>query len=116
MADIYFPYFSSPKNPTKITSEDTLLRSPMEAGYTLLRKRYTRTRKTYDFSWDFGEDEAFEFINFYDTTLNGGSLDFWIDITIGQTRINKKVYFAKVPEIMYNGIGTWEITCSFMEV
>lgn len=116
MAEIYFPYFSSPKPPIKIITEDNLLRSPTEAGYVLLRPRYTRARKTYEMKWEFGEDEAFDFLNFYDNTSNMGSLSFWIDINIGATRINKKVTFAKVPDVVYNGIGTWEISCSFVEV
>lgn len=116
MAEIYFPYFSSPKPSIKIVTEDNLLRSPTEAGYVLLRPRYSKVRKTYEFKWDFNESEVFEFVEFYDVITNNGSLAFWIDINIDKARINKKVYFAKIPDIVYNGIGAWEISCSFTEV
>ena len=116
MAEIYFPYFSSPKPSIKIIAEDNLLRSPTEAGYVLLRPRYSRVRKTYEIKWDFNKDEVFEFVEFYDNTTDSGSSAFWIDITIDTTRINKKVYFAKVPDVVYNGIGAWEVSCSFTEV
>ena len=117
MADLYFPELSSFKTPVKISSEDIMLRSPTDAGYVLTRPRFTRARKTYEFSWDLNDDEIFNFMNFYDRDVNYGSSSFWIDFYLNNTtRINCKVLFASPPDVTYSGIGTWGLTCKFTEL
>lgn len=113
---LYFPELTSFKTPVTISPEDIMLKSPTEAGYIITRPRFTKARKDYQFSWDLNEEEIFTFLNFYDTDCFYGTKPFWIDFYLNEHRINAYVMFASVPEIVYNGIGTWEVKCKFKEL
>lgn len=118
MSDIRFPAgISAPKPPIKITPEDIVLKSPTESGFTILRPRFTRARRTFEVNWDLRGEELQTFWTFYSTTLSNGTSPFYITLTMGSIVFTDLyVYFAVIPLVSYEGIDTWTIECVFMEV
>ena len=105
--------------------EKNTIESPVEDGYVISRPRYTRVRRTYTVKWDGVNSDYANIDNFYRITTSGGSLPFFITLNFAKTdnleanaqiSTNVQVRFTEPPKITYQGMGVWEIRCSFMEV
>lgn len=94
--------------------EDGVIRSQPDAGPTMSRPRYTKTRVMPKLSIWVGVDEYKEFFNFYNNTIMQGCLPFdWVKPTTGEPITLK---FAKAPAVTHVGPLTWEITCDLEEM
>ena len=79
MADIVFPtdLVPQPEYPLPTTREDNVLRSNVDAGYELSRRRYTRQRKTWELKWTKLAPSFVKVLeDFYDNDTKSGSLNF----------------------------------------
>jgi hypothetical protein len=116
-----FPITKSPKPPFNITPEDNIIRSKSEDGAEIARPRYTTIRHKIELTWDATNGEFNALKTFYSanasvpftlafSTANGNTeADAGIDF-------NLVVRFTEPPKFKYEGIGAWEITCTFREV
>jgi hypothetical protein len=116
MADLTFPISYKPKPPWKAVPDDNTLRSQMDDGLEITRKKFTKGMMNLtDVVWDITDDTYLELINFYNNTTNGGSLSFNLVIETETITLSYVVRFTKPPEFTYQGIGVWEALCSFRE-
>lgn len=99
MAD--FP--DMPYNPDvtlKESLEDSTLRSKTDSGYVITRKKYTRTRRSWEVSYSY-VPQSFkdDLYNFIANEVSEGALPFnWIHPT---TLVQFTVRFIKLPEFAY---------------
>ena len=115
---IEFPFNDrTPVPPFSIPPEDNLLRSKMDAGVIIQRKRYTKARREFTIRWQ-GTDEDFDKAEeFYYNTLDGGVASFHLIVRniLGKIIFNGNVLLTKPYVPTYNGIGTWEFEYAFVE-
>ena len=90
--------------------EDVLIKSEFEAGYELVRPRYTRSRRTFTFSYEYlPNTDKSTLESFYFDTLVFGTYTFtW---THPKTSVKFGVRFLSPPKFTYkldSGNGYWE--------
>lgn len=119
-SEIYFPTSINPPTTPydNFKPEETVLRSPAEAGYTISRRKFTRARLLgMKFKWQYMNDAEYEtFMNFYKNTTKNGSLPFNFSFSTLTLTKSYVVMFASPPETSYAGIGCWEVECIFDEL
>lgn len=73
-----FPTLSlNPEYPLKEDREDAVIRTPMEGGYQVTRRRFTRTRRKFTLTYkNLVAADVVLLRTFYDTTTAGGSVSF----------------------------------------
>ena len=116
-----FPITKQPKPPFNITPEDNVIRSKSEDGYEIARPRYTSIRNKYEITWDATNGDFSALRTFYAENCSAPfSLNFsTIDGNTAEDAgviFSSTVRFAEPPKYKYQGIGAWEITCTFREV
>ena len=124
MLELKFPLNNkSPKPPYNISQEDNVIKSNTEAGYELVRPRFTKVRRTFELKWDIVNSEYQLIDSFFNTEAKYGSVPFNLQFkTMGAKTgdsgisFNVDVRFSEKPKFIYQGMGVWEISCSFREV
>jgi hypothetical protein len=91
-----------------ITRGETVLRSDMDSGPAKTRRRFTKSVDSYTASIWVDETQYLTFENFYDTTLNGGTLPFTFPHPI--TQVPTDFRFKSPPKYSPVGGGTWSVS------
>ena len=113
---IIFPAdIPNPAYPLKITRENNVIRSSSDAGYTITRRKYTKTRKTYELKWTALKSSLRNMlIDFYDSKTQSGALSFIWKYPVTNEEI--EVRFTQPPEESLTAPNLYSISCSVMEV
>lgn len=106
----------NPDNTWTWQSEDNTIRSNTEDGYVISRQRYTRSRDTFELTWDLSDIEANTLQTFYKSITANGSLEFTITLLTPHLSLTKTVLFTEPPTHTYKGNGKFESSCKFREV
>lgn len=80
---------------------DTLIRSEMETGPKKVRRRFTKAIDKFSCSMTLTRSQYATFRNFYDVTLNAGSLPFTYKHPL--TDVNTDFIFSKTPTLTMLG-------------
>lgn len=94
--------------------EDPTIRSDTEGGYTLTRRRHTRTRRTWTLSWSSMSATDYSTLNtFYTGTAGAGAVIFdWAAVTDSGT---VQVRFKGGLKATYHGTA-YRVECTLEQV
>lgn len=124
MLELQFPLNGkSPKPPYNLSQEENVIKSNTEDGYELVRPRFTKARRTAELKWDVVNADYLAVDNFFNTQAKHGAVPFNLSFkTLGAgngdlgINFSLDVRFAEKPKFVYQGMGVWEVSCSFREV
>lgn len=91
-----------------IQKGETVIRSEMDVGPAKVRRRFTKSVDTFTGSIWVDATQYVTFENFYDTTLNGGTLPFTFPHPLTQVPVDFR--FKSPPKYTPVGSGTFEVT------
>jgi hypothetical protein len=95
-----FPTLSiTPNYPLKEDREDAVIRSEMEGGYSITRRRFSRTRRLFTLGYEnLVQNDKDLLDTFFDDTIDGGAIAFdWVEpasSTVVVVRFTKPPIFS----------------------
>lgn len=93
---------------------DTIIRSEVDVGLAKVRRRYTKGIDMFETSIDLDIDDYNTLYNFYNTTLNGGTLTFNYENPLTQT--TSEFRFKGPPQITPLGGRYFRVNMSWEEM
>lgn len=110
-----FPDIQKPSTPLKITPEDTTIRSTMEDGTVVARRKFTKIRNTYVLTWDYlSNDDYVTLMDFLENTIYMGALPFtWTQPMTGKT---KTVIFISMEDFETKLYNKWSGSITLEDV
>lgn len=115
---VIFPNIIAPSYPWGEQREDNVLRSPFEDGSVQSRPRYSKSRKSYDITWNAMPDGDYDLFESFLDAIKDGAVEFQFTRPATKTRPAKVLVLQLTapPKCTQDGYGYWKVTMNVREV